>query len=631
MLWRVRTKYLIPILFLAVSSNGLGQLLEFPPAVPLELHRPPDDETRRMQRSAAQLENRGEYQKALELYLELFDRLPEYNAYYDGVIRSFLAVSKYEAGLNWVDSLQNVILQNVRPVDLTAIERERFGNYIVDGGRFCAKLGDRETALQRWAELYKVPNISSTPFYRLFNAMIAARYPEGLEDMVRKARSVTRDPSLLATSLAGFYANQGRVDRAVEEWLHLMELKPRQTEHIKRQILNLPEDEHTQSQLESSLKAGLSNSAIRLNVVELLGSIYFRSREWEKAYKQVKEADKIGGDSGLAMLTFAERLISEGENDLALNVLNDLKESHVELSMSARGWLARARNLEAMNAYQNADSIYSILISGQYIKTAQGQEALILQAKMRLHKLKDPRAAREILEEALRRVPRLRSPGEIKLLIGDTYLVQKDLEAAGRIYMEVATGRYGRQPALQAHAMVNAAQVEFFNGKIERAKELLKDASQRSPDGILTNDALDMLELLRSAKDDSMGIAIFAKAELELQIGNSVEAESLYVILIERRGKGDLYERALLKTAALKRQSGRINDAIETLTNFLNQYPQSLRIPAILLDLGEIHDDLLSDPQKAGEYYERILIDYPESLQTDEARKRLRELELPET
>ena len=622
--------FLLTLLAITTTATiASGQILDFPPAVPLQLHKPLDNETRMMQRTAAQLENRGEYQKALEIYLDLFDEYPEYLPFYEGVIRNFTSTSQYANGLAWVDSLKADLLSRARPQDLTFAEREKLGNLIVDGGRFCGLMNRREEAFKCWEELYSLPHTSSGPYFRLFSAMIETRYPDGLEDMAKRARKITGDPSLLASSLAGYWANRGQLDRAVEEWLRLMEVQPRQAENVKRMILGLPEDEVTSGQIEASLKAALPRKAIQLQVIELLGSLYFRNRQWEDAYEQVRLANQLGEGNGVALLLFVENLNAEGEYLLAIRILEDLDQSHPELTNQPRALLARARALEANQVYDQADSVYTLLTSDRYLRTMQGNEALILQAKLRLNVLKQPGAARRILEDGLKRHPQLRGRDEAALLIGDTYLAERNLTSARQAYLEVSQAHHGRSPEIQSRALINAAQVDIYLGEVDQAVERLKTASQSSPEGALTNDALDLLEMLRNGQADSVALRIFAQAELERKLGQTAAAESLFIQVAAHVQVGDLAERALCKLADLRRAAGRIDEALETLDEFMNRFTTSLRAPEVLLTKGEIREVQLDDPEGAAAIYEKILIDYPESLQVEEARRRIRKLESP--
>lgn len=622
--------YILFILVLAVAPVQ-GQVFEFPPSLPLELHKPLDEEARRLQRAASQYENRGENEKALNLYLQLYQEYPEYTPFYDGVIRGFITTERYDEGLAFVDSIKQVMLKAARPQDLTFNEREMLANLIVDGGRFSGRLGQREEAFRRWNELYSLPNPTANPYFRLFSALIDCRYPDGLEDMAERARQATGNPSLLAATLASYWADRGQVNKAMQEWLMLMEIQPRQTPNIQAQILNLPEDQQTRQQVEEALKAARSRRTIRIQVMEMLASLYFRNRQWEEAYEQVLQVDKESGGGGEALLSFAETLNSENEFQLALRVLADLSQTHPDLSNTPRGLLALARALEAAKEYSRADSVYEIITSDSRFRSAQEQEALINQARLRLERLRRPEAARNLLEEGLKRNPRLQNRGEAALLIGDSYLAQRKLERARDTYLDVAQGKYGAEQDIRSRALVNAAQMDIYLGDTKKAVERLDEASKQNPNGLLTNDALDMLDMLRNDATDSVGLATLARADLEAKLGNNAEAESLYATTAEKSRVGDLAERSLLKLAELQRKTGLAAKAMETLEEALNRFPESLNAPEILLTIGETYEKDLEDPKLAVPVYERILVEYPQSLQVEEARRRIRKIESPET
>ncbi len=622
--------FVVPLLFI-IAATASGQVFDLPPPVPLNVMRPLDPDARMLQRNASQLEMRGEYERALDLYLELFSRYPEYNPFYDGAVRCFFAAGKLDEGYSWVDSLKADLLRSTQPANLTAIEKERLGSLIVDQGRFLGKKGDREDALQCWEEIYAVPGLSSASFYRLFNAYLDIRFPEGLDDMVEKARRATGNPTLLAAALARFNADRGQIEQAVEEWLRLMQYQPRQAESIKRSILGLPEDENAREQVETALKAALSRREIKPDVMELLALFYFRNRQWEEAYKYVKKADRLVGNQGLSLLGFAENLTAEGQYDLALNVLNDLEKSHPDLSGAPSALLCRARTLEGKGDVAQADSVYSLLTESDLLQTNEAQQALLLQARLRLEKRHDPQAARRLLEGARKRLPRLRDSGEITILIGDTYLAQRDLEEARQTYLQASGRGRSKRPEIRSRALINAAQVDFYAGRFEQAVEKLKEASRQDPDGNLTNDALDLLQLINDDASDSTRLLLFAQAELENRLGNSTAAESLYVKIAGETGVNDLAERSLLKLARLRTADGRHQAAAAALEEALERFPGSLRAPENLLLLGDIYRTALGDSAKAQEMYEKILVDYPKSLQVDAARRRLRQLEQPET
>ncbi|MFH1863136.1 MAG: hypothetical protein ABH878_10050 [bacterium] len=141
---RNRLVYILIAIFTGISGVAAQDVFDFPPSVPLELHKPLDQESLRLQRTAMLLLSRGESKKALQVYRRLFDKYPEYDPFYDGLIRSLLASQKYQEGQAFVDSLKGTLLKSARPQDLTYSERERLGNLMVDAGQFAGKQTLRE-------------------------------------------------------------------------------------------------------------------------------------------------------------------------------------------------------------------------------------------------------------------------------------------------------------------------------------------------------------------------------------------------------------------------------------------------------------------------------------------------------
>jgi tetratricopeptide (TPR) repeat protein len=630
----VRNSYIyIFILFtlLRGGSAANAQWIEFPPPVPLEMQRPLDEETRRLQRSAMQYENSGEYEKALDIYRRIFSQFPDYDPFYDGVIRELILLERYDAGMAFTDSLRSSLLAH-RPINsLTLTEQERVAGYMIDGGRFAGRAGRREEAFQRWNEIYQLPQPSANAFFRLMNAMIDARLPDGLEEMARKARKATGDPSLLAASLASYWASRGQVEKAIQEWLSLLELQPRQADNIQRQILALPEDERTRSEVIQALEAARGNNSIKLPVTETLAQLYFRDRNWEKAYQEVRSADQLGGNSGEAMLDFAETLNSEAEFELALKVLDDLEKTHPQISATPRALLVRGKALAARGIYERADSIFSLLTDHDILRSAQEQDALLLQAELKLKYLRQPAAARELINAKLAKNPRLRQRGELMLFIAESYVAQENLQEALKVYLQTAEGNFPGEQEIRSRAMVNAARVELCLGRIASALERLNQAARFEPEGLLTNDALEWAAFLQQAQSDSLNLVSFARADMEVRLGHPEQADSLFRRIADQTSSDELAERSLWRNAEIQRASGRYDRAIATLQESLRRFAASPRAPELLLSLAEIFERDKGDAKSAIVHYEKILVDYPDSLPAQEARRRIRRIESSNT
>jgi tetratricopeptide (TPR) repeat protein len=630
-----RTLRLLPyfiILLFPFYQHAIAQpFFDFPPPAPIELHQPLDGQTRMAMRNVAMAESRADYETALGIYLEIFQKYPEYSPFYDGCVRNFVFSGKYYDGLSWVDSLRKSYL-NIGPANtLTAAQRDQFANIVVDCGRFLCRLSKRDEAFKRWDELFNLVNITINPYFRLFNAVTEARVPERLEEIVQKIRQVTHDPTMLASSLAEYWAGQGQVAKATSEYLRFMELQPRMADGIVGRILSLPESADDVLQVEDCLKKAQDSRTIRLQVTQILSSLYFRERRWEQAYQQMQIVDQMGDQSGVALLEYAEKLNSEDEYTLSSRVLDDLTKSRPNLIGNPRLLLAKAVSLEGNRQYQQADSVYNLLTSPVNVRNAMGQEALISQAELRLNRLHQPLAARKLLEDGLKTVPNLVKRFEATLLIGDTYLAEHNFIQAKTQYLEAASKTFGSDPTKRSRALTNVALVDFYTGTFAEAKNGLTEATRICPDQDLTNNALDIIDLIRAGESDSTSLTSFAKAMVEERLENNDAAFKGYSALVDQSKNGELVERAYWRLAELQLNIEKYQEAVQYLQSCQGHFPKSVRAPELLLKLGEIFVDQLGDRKRGAEIYEKILTDYPESLQVEEARQRLRKLETPQT
>ena len=71
---------------------------------------------------------------------------------------------------------------------------------------------------------------------------------------------------------------------------------------------------------------------------------------------------------------------------------------------------------------------------------------------------------------------------------------------------------------------------------------------------------------------------------------------------------------------------GEWSKAVESLEELMKYYPDDILADDALFQLGDIYQNNLLNPDKAKEYYRKILFDYKGSLYTAEARKRFQKL-----
>jgi tetratricopeptide (TPR) repeat protein len=104
------------------------------------------------------------------------------------------------------------------------------------------------------------------------------------------------------------------------------------------------------------------------------------------------------------------------------------------------------------------------------------------------------------------------------------------------------------------------------------------------------------------------------------------EAFKLFDSIISEYPAHSLGDDIFLKKSHAMQLQGRWNEAINYLEELLKYYSDDILADDALFQLGDIYENRLMNPEKALEYYRRILFDYKGSLYSDEVRKRFQKL-----
>ena len=69
---------------------------------------------------------------------------------------------------------------------------------------------------------------------------------------------------------------------------------------------------------------------------------------------------------------------------------------------------------------------------------------------------------------------------------------------------------------------------------------------------------------------------------------------------------------------------GKIDKAVEYYQRIIKEYPEEIRADNAIFNLAVLYADELDDTEQAKELYQSLFIDYPDSTYSIEARKRFR-------
>ena len=146
---------------------------------------------------------------------------------------------------------------------------------------------------------------------------------------------------------------------------------------------------------------------------------------------------------------------------------------------------------------------------------------------------------------------------------------------------------------------------------------------------LIANDAMELSLLIADNMEDvdnTLPLAMYAKADLLVFRKKPEEAISILDSLTQMFPFHNIQDEVLLKKAEILIAKRQYEDADSLLSKLLSHYGDDILADNALIMQARMHDYSLKDTERAMELYEKLIIDYPGSIFTAEARKRFREL-----
>ncbi|HET8754249.1 MAG TPA: tetratricopeptide repeat protein, partial [Salinimicrobium sp.] len=178
------------------------------------------------------------------------------------------------------------------------------------------------------------------------------------------------------------------------------------------------------------------------------------------------------------------------------------------------------------------------------------------------------------------------------------------------------------------NARFKVAKTSYYKGDFQWAESQL-DVLKSSTSQLIANDAMELSLLIsdNSLEDSTQtALKLYSKADLlSFQHKNEEAIEVLDEILIQHKGE-KIEDEALLKQAELLEKAGEYSKAEANYLELIQYYKTGILGDNAHFLLAELYSEKLEEPEKAKEFYEKIVFNYADSIYFVDARKKFREL-----
>lgn len=596
-------------------------------------------------RMAVQYEQRGQAERALKLYRDIFNRNPRNHNYYTRYANQLFKQELYS-------ELEMVIHRYLE-------SKPRNETALIDLGKLYYLRGDTTLAQQYWQENWEKRNYSQSYMRLLFNCLISLKEYDQAEDIIRQVREHYHRPDLFAIELANFQMMRQNYLESAEEFLLFGRQNPRNSRYISNRILQFPLDSALFYSVDSLIRMEISDSRKSPELHTLRADLLFRYKHYQEAIKEVLTVESLKKYRGEDILNMALDLQNVGEFNLAeqvyMTIIGDMKFRNI-IPKALLG-LADAFEKEvfADNFYSPFDYFYrgNFFFKPEYTYGVDADNVHLRQAFSIYDSMLVTFSHSDYMAEVLIRLGELR------------YRVLQDIDGAARFYSDAMNST--RNAGLKGLCLTRLVDLRIAKGDLAGARNYIEMNSLISESLEKELALRKLLILYYSAELDSIPIYVndvlgllgindpyfndviefqnftdqfisnenreaahdFLRSELLIRQNKLSEAQRVLIYLLENYPDSEVCIPAryrLLQIELFFKDRTEAENILNALISDENQFA-----PDALLMMGEIAQYRDHDDAYAAQWYYTLLERYPQSLMSDDVRKRLRNIQAEST
>lgn len=565
-----------------------------------------------------------DFEKAAIYYQKLYSNSPS-DIYYSYYLQCLLKLKNFKEAKKLVKT-QIKIQPNVQ-------------KYKVDMGLVLKQEGDPKAAEKEFDNLIK----NLQPIHSNINDLAQA-FADANEFNYALKTFEQGDKLLNGTypfqfEKARLYGRMAQYELMFDEYLALLNFSETYLQTIQNELArNLAYDEESKQNviLKSRLLREIQKNPNKTVFSELLIWTYLQDADYAGALRQSKALDKRQNEDGSRIIEISHLARSAKNFNIAIEALDYIvldKGINSPYYTEARVLLVDVlkEKLTSGGAFTKADVAK---LSANYKKTIADLglnfQTIKLQkdyASLLAFYANKPDSAAQLLENAIN-VPRI-SPterAECKLTLGDVYLIQGYIWDASILYSQV--DKEFKYDVLGEQAKFKNAKISFYTGDFRWAKAQL-DVLKGSTSKLISNDAMELsLVITDNTGIDTTEIPLemYARADLLTYQNNFNQALSVMDSISSLYPEHSLSDDILYKKFVIFKRLGNYEEAASYLEKLIQFYPTDILADNAVFELAKLHDYFLNNPEKAKDYYQKLLLNYQDSLFVVDARKRFRTL-----
>lgn len=567
--------------------------------------------------------NEQEYEKAADIYKELFEQNPTH-FYYTYYFYSLAALGEYDEATRAVKTMQKTAQRPLR--------------YQIDEG-YLYQLQDRyDKAYRVYDDVLRSLRPNKGDIFEAANGFISRQAFDYAIKTYEQGRSMLGPAEPFHEELARIYEIMGNYEQMIGEYLDLLQTTPTRMEYVQGRLqnaLNKDSDDTIGEILRQSLLKKSQENPDDRNFSQMLLWLSVQRKDFEFALVQAISLDKRFQESGFQVYSLGSLALSNGDYKTAsrsfeyvmgLGTGNPYYLESLTGNLQARFLMVREGLTSDEDEFTDLEAEYLTVLDefGYNPRTIYLMRDL---AHLRAFYLGRTDAAVDILDQAVI------MPGvnpnliaECKLELGDILLFRGEVWDASLLYSQVDKAL--KNEPLGSEAKFRNARLSYYIGEFDWAKAQL-DVLKAATSKLIANDALKLSLLIADNLDaDSSytGLSYFARADLLSYMNKDLEALTVLDTIRMLGLYHPLDDEVLFKKAEISLKLKRFEEADSLLHRVITDYSDDILADNALFQRAELQETVFGDKELAMDLYRQVMTDHSGSLFVTEARKRFRQL-----
>ena len=559
-----------------------------------------------------------EFDKAAILYQELYNKNSS-STYLNYLVKCYIGDAHYKKA------------EELLKKEIKIKKNEQ--SLLVQLGAVYLAAGDEKKANKLYEKaISKLNTDSRNLVIRLANAFISQREFKYAEQTYLKGKSLSKGQYSYGFELANVYYYSRDYQKMIEAYLDLLDESPHYLKSVQNRLQSTVYRQDDGS-LNKILKTGLIRRIQKTdNIIysELLIWMYLQEKSFGKAYIQTKALVKRNKEDGQRLVELGQLASNNIDYETAIKCYQFIIDLGAEKPLYLKAKVGYLLSLQAKvlsNKEVSDDDINNLLATYSSFLELMGDSPETIELSISYSHIlafygKQSAKAIVILEDIIenKRVSRVLE-SKLKLELADILLLDNKIWEATFYYSQVIKANPNN--VIGNKAQIKKAKLSYYSGDFLWAKGQL-DVLKASTSKLIANDAFYLSSIIADNITDSIEepMILFSKADLLIFQNKNEEALLILDSLQNAYPNHSLADDVLFKKAEINETMGNDSIAKKYYQKLIDKYYSDILADNAIMALAQLYSKE-SNPEKAMELYTRLLVDFPDSFFTTDARRKI--------